>query len=190
MITVFKRARVEIDVFGALLAEFADPLFDVLVGHLGLMVVNLDSLVFTEFDGRNDLEFGFEAQRLALFEMDFRDIRAANRMEVFGLHLRLQSLRDEVFNDLLPDLSPELLPDEGGWNLAWSKSGDPRARLDIGDGLGDLGVHFGCGHGNLERTPATFKNSYQLNGTSGNRVWCKHNSSTKHWVRARREGWN
>ena len=62
-------------------------LVDVLVGDLGVLIGDLDARILAQFDVRNDLELGLEAQRLAGVEMDVVDVRRAHHVQVLFLEL-------------------------------------------------------------------------------------------------------
>ena len=68
------RPRVDIDVLRLLVADFGESLIDVLVGHLGVGVRNLDVFVLAELDLGDDLENGLEAHRLAVVEVQIGDV--------------------------------------------------------------------------------------------------------------------
>ena len=155
-IAILHRPRVDVDVLGLLLADFLEPLGDVLVGDFGIVVGHFDVLVFPQLDLRDHFELGLEAQRLALVEMDVLDIGRAHHVEVFGLELLLQVLGDQVFQHLLPDIAGELLANQRGGRLARPEARELGALLDVGDDAAGLAFHLVDRDGNFQRVPATF----------------------------------
>ena len=77
MVAILHRPGVDIDVLRLLLADLLDALVDVFFGDFGIAVGNFDAAVLAQFDFRDHLELGLEAQRLALVEMDVLDIGRA-----------------------------------------------------------------------------------------------------------------
>ena len=107
-------------------------------------------------EGRRDLEFGLEAQRLPGVKMDVGDPRPAHQLEIFLLHGGLQETRNQRVQDFLADIAGKTGLDDRKRRLAGPKTRQARFTLNCdGCALGFL-VHLGYGDSDIECVLATF----------------------------------
>jgi hypothetical protein len=92
------------------------------------------------------------------------------------LKLLLQVLRNQVLQDLLPDVTGELFADDRSRGLTGTEAWKFGALLDIGDDTRAFGVDLRDGNGDLQRMPATF-NSSQVDVTSRKEIGSKSDDS-------------
>jgi hypothetical protein len=156
MVAILDGPGIDIDILRLLLAEFRDALIDVFLGDRRLAIGDFDAAEFAEIDFGDDFEFGLEAERLAVMEVNILYIGRADDVEVFGLELLLQELGDEIFQHLLSDIAGKLLPDDAGRGFARPESGEFGALLDVGRDASQLAFHIEDRDGNFKRVLATF----------------------------------
>ena len=89
-------------------------------------------------------------------EVDVADIGAADHVEVFGLELLLQVLRNEIFEDFLPDIAGELLSNQRGGHLARPEAGELGTFLDVRGDPAGLAFDLVGRDRDLKRVPTTF----------------------------------
>ena len=74
MIAILHRPRIHVNILRFLFADFFDPLGDILIGHFGIVVGNLDVFIVLKLDFGEHFEFGFEAEGLAVVDLSHRDV--------------------------------------------------------------------------------------------------------------------
>jgi hypothetical protein len=156
MVALFHRPGIHVDVLRLLFAEFLDAFVDVLFTHLRLGVGYFDAAVVAQFDFRDHFELRFEAQRLAVVEMDILDIGCADHVEVLGLKLLLEERGNQILQHLLPDITGELLANDAGGRFSRPEPGEFRAFLNVGRNAAQLAFYIGDWDGDFERVLATF----------------------------------
>src|SRR5260370_26418078 len=106
--------------------------------------------IFAQLDVGSDLELRLEAQRLAFLEMNFRDIRAADHLQIFTFDALLKIIGNEFFEDVLTDLVREPRADYVRRHLAGAKPRDLCLLLNLGNNILRFTVDFLDGNGDLE----------------------------------------
>jgi hypothetical protein len=120
------------------------------------VILHLDALVFAQLDFRHHFELGLELQRRAVVEMNVGDIGTPDHIEVFRFHLLLQKPRNQVLEDLLPDVAFELQPDLGRGGFTRAEPRQLGALLNVRDHTSGLGFHLLGRNGNLQCVLAPF----------------------------------
>ena len=113
------------------------------------MVVRMAREV-AEFDGRNDLEAGLEAEGLALGHFQIVDFGGRNRIEIGGLEGGAQVGRKEGFDELLTDLVVKMLAHQLQRRLAGAEAGDAGLALEAGGDAVVLPLHLASGDFDLK----------------------------------------
>ncbi len=155
-IAIRQRPRIFVHEFGLGMAQFFDALVHVFVGNFRIVVLHRETLIIQQFDLRDDLEFGGEAQRLAGLQVHIGDIGLSDHFQVFRLEPVVQVFGDQAFQDLLADLAGKLLANDRNGRLSGPETRQLRALLDLGHRPAGFGLHFLDGHGDLQGVLATF----------------------------------
>src|SRR5205085_9375390 len=158
-IAVRRRARIYVDMLRLLLTDFLDALVYVFVGDGRFLVGNFHLFILAELDLRDHFKHRFEAQRLALLEMHFRDVGRSHHVQVLRFELLLKMLGDEAFQNLLPDNAGKLLPNQRRGSLARPDAAQLPPILHVGGNVVALALHNFDQHGDFKRVLATYEYS-------------------------------
>ena len=143
----------------------------------GSLVGNLDVAVFPQFDIRDHLELGREAQRLASWKWTSLMSGVPTTFRFSASNCLCEVLGDQAFQHALPDIAGKLLANRRGRRLTRPEAGELGAFLDVRHDAAGFAFHLGNGNGNFQRPPTTFCYS-QVDLTSGKKLMVKSHDTT------------
>ena len=156
VIAIDQRTRILVDVLGLLFADFKDPGVDFGVGHFRLVIGDGEAAIFAQLELGRDFELGFEGDRLAGVKVHVADVGLADHFQVILVGRGTEEARDQLFENILADISGEALLHQTHRSLARTESRQLYFFLNFeDDALGFL-FHLDHGDGDFERVLATF----------------------------------
>ena len=115
-----------------------------------------DAAVIFQLDLRRHFELGFEAQRLAVVEMNVFHVRTPHHFQMFFFHLLLEIFRQQIFENVVSHLLGELGADQAGRRFAGTEPRQLGLLLDVRDNAIGLAGDLVHGDGNFDFVLATF----------------------------------
>ena len=135
-------AGVFVHVLRLALANLFDPLRHVFFADLRLGIRHFDAAVLLDLEFGRDFKLGLEAQRLAIVKMDIRNVRRADDIPVLLVRFFAKRLRQNMFENVLPDGIFETGLDDADGRFAGTKAGQMRFLLHVCDDVLRFVIHF------------------------------------------------